>query len=270
MSTSAKIVVVGGKGGVGKTSVSAVLVRLLLEAGGKLLVIDADPVVSVSYTLGEEPARTLGDFRQGLIENPAAQRELEKRPLKTSIRDLLTTSRRGYDLLAMGRAEGKGCFCGVNEMLRFGIESLCSDYDTVLIDCEAGIEQVNRRALHRIDELVLVADTSLRSMESVIKVRDIATFYNEDRPLGTHVLINRIAGEDDRRRAQATAAGLGLTIAGFVPEDEDVLRYNAEGRTLLELPDDAPSVAALRSVVMAILPSHAAGTALQLASHPVP
>ncbi len=252
MATSARVVVVGGKGGVGKTSVSAILVRLLLRAGGRLLVIDADPVISVSYTLGEQPAATLGDFRQGLIEDPQRQRELEGRPLKASVRDLLTRSSRGYDLLAMGRAEGKGCFCGVNEMLRFGIESLCSEYDTVLIDCEAGIEQVNRRALHRIDELVLVADTSLRSMESAIKVRDIASFYNEDNPLGAHLLINRVGNEDDRRRARETAKGLGLDIAGFIPEDEYVRLYNAEGRTLMELPDDAPSVAALGEFVSRI------------------
>ncbi len=252
MTANARIVAVGGKGGVGKTSVSAVLTRLLLGAGGKLLVIDADPVISVSYTLGEDPKTTLGDFRQGLIETPQQQRELEGRPLKDSVRDLLTRSPRGYDLLAMGRAEGKGCFCGVNEMLRFGIESLCSDYDTVLIDCEAGIEQVNRRALHRIDDLVLVADTSMRSMESVTKVRDIAVFYNEDKPLGTHLLINRVADDGDRLRAREIAGKLGLGIAGFIPEDPHVLRYNAEGRTLLELPDEAPSVVALGALVAAL------------------
>lgn len=252
MATSARVIVVGGKGGVGKTSVSAILAGLLLRDGGRLLVIDADPVVSVSYALGEQPEHTLGDFRQGLIETPQRQRELEGRPLKAAIRDLLTRSRRGYDLLAMGRAEGKGCFCGVNEMLRFGIESLCSEYDTVLVDCEAGIEQVNRRALHRIDELVLVADTSLRSMESVIKVRDIAAFYNEDQRLGTHLLINRVGDEEDRRRARATAKGLGLDIAGFIPEDQQVRLYNAEGRTLMELPEDAPSVAALSGFVSRI------------------
>ncbi|MBI5506482.1 MAG: AAA family ATPase [Deltaproteobacteria bacterium] len=252
MASGARVVVVGGKGGVGKTSVSAILVRLMLRGGGRLLVIDADPVISVSYTLGEQPAHTLGDFRQGLIESPQRQRDLESRPLKSAIRDLLTGSRRGYDLLAMGRAEGKGCFCGVNEMLRFGIESLCSEYDTVLVDCEAGIEQVNRRALHRIDELVLVADTSLRSMESVIKVRDIAASYNDDNPLGAHVLINKVGGEEDRRRALATATGLRLEIAGFVPEDERVRLYNAQGRTLMELPDDAPSVVALGAFVARI------------------
>jgi len=252
MTARARIVAVGGKGGVGKTSVSAILTRLLLRGDGRLLVIDADPVVSVSYALGENPRATLGDFRQGLIEDPRRQRELDGRPLKDAVRDLTTASARGYDLLAMGRAEGKGCFCGVNEMLRFGIESLAADYDTVLIDCEAGIEQVNRRALHRIDDLVVVADTSLRSMESVVKVRDIATFYNEGAPLATHLVVNRVGGDDDRRRAVATAGGLGISVTAFVPEDAQVRLYNAEGRTLLELSDDAPSVVALGGLVAGV------------------
>ncbi len=254
MAPKAHIVTVGGKGGVGKTSVSAVLAKLLLATTERLLLIDADPVISFSYTLGENPERTLGDFRHTLIEVPSRRKEIEDRPIKDVIRDLVTRSSKGYDLLAMGRAEGKGCFCGVNELLRFGIESLCGDYDAVLIDCEAGIEQVNRRAVHRIDDLILIADTSRRSMESLVKVRDIATHYNEGRPLGTHVVVNRVSNEEDRARARKTAEELGLTVAAFVPEDPNILAYNAGGRPLFDLPEDSPSVAALEQVLAGISP----------------
>ncbi len=251
MAQNGHILTVGGKGGVGKTSVSAILTKLLLRDTKRLLLIDADPVISVAYTLGENPEQTLGDFRQTLIEAPARQREIEKRPIKSVIRDLVSTSDRGYDLLAMGRAEGKGCFCGVNELLRFGVESLCGEYDTTLIDCEAGIEQVNRRAVHRIDELILVADTSQRSLESVVKVRNIAVDYNEDRPIETHVVINRVRNEEDRSRAGQAVRELGLEVAVFVPEDGNILDYNATGRSLLDLPEDSPSVVALAGLLSA-------------------
>ncbi len=249
MSTQAHIITVGGKGGVGKTSVSAMLVKLLLASGTRLLLIDADPVISVAYTLGEEPSATLGDFRQSLIESPRRQRDLEARPVKDAIKELITVSSRGYDLLAMGRAEGKGCFCGVNELLRFGVESLCSDYDTVLVDCEAGIEQVNRRALHRIDELILVADTSRRAMESVAKVRDIAVSYNEGKPIELRLLVNRVRSDEDRSRAGDLAAALGLEVSAFVPDDSEVHDYNACGRTLLDLPEGNAALAALTGII---------------------
>lgn len=249
MAARGNIVVVGGKGGVGKTSVSAILVKLLLESGRKLLVIDADPVVSVAYALGEHPGKTIGDVRELLIEKPDARRNLEARPVKGFIGDLVTRSGRGYDLLAMGRAEGKGCFCGLNDLLRFGIESLCKDYETTLIDCEAGIEQVNRRAVHRIDNLVLVTDTSRRGMETVVKVREIAAEYDDGGRMAVHVLVNRVRGEEDRMCAERSARTLGMSIGGCVPEDPGILACNARGVPLLDLPDRSPGVAALRDAV---------------------
>ena len=249
MATRGKIIVVGGKGGVGKTSVSAILVKLLLENGRKLLVIDADPVISVAYALGERPGTTIGEFRESLIEDPGTQRNLRDRPVKAAIRDLVTGSERGYDLLAMGRAEGKGCFCGLNDLLRFGIESLCGEYDTTLIDCEAGIEQVNRRAVHRIDTLLLVTDTSRRGMESAVKVREIAAGCDEDGSMTAHVLVNRTRDKEDRIRADSAEKEFALHLIGCIPEDPGLLEYNAKGQPLIDLPDDSPSVVALRDVV---------------------
>lgn len=249
MRAKGNILVVGGKGGVGKTSISAILLKLLLGSGKTLLLIDADPVISVTYALGEHPRETIGEFREALIDDPNIQRNLRDRPMKTVIRELVSRSERGYDLLAMGRGEGKGCFCGINELLRFGIESLCGEYDATLIDCEAGIEQVNRRAVHRIDKLLLVTDTSLRGMETAVKVRDIAAKYDGEGSMTAHVLVNRTRDENDRMHAMGAAEKFGLNIAGFVPEDPKILEYNANGQSLFDLPDHSPSIAALKDVV---------------------
>jgi CO dehydrogenase maturation factor len=255
MENNGQIIVVGGKGGVGKTSISAILVKLLLER--KLLVIDADPVVSVTYTLGETPGKTIGDYRESLIEDPRQQRNLIKRPTKEVIQDLVQTTSRGYDLLTMGRAEAKGCFCGINDLLRHGIQSLCVDYELCLIDCEAGIEQVNRRTVHRIDKLVLVSDTSRRGIEALAQVRDLAVKYNNGAPLEVLVIVNRICDPEEEVTARETAESLGLDIVTFVPEDPNVRTFNSKGVTLVDLPDDSSSVAALTRVADSLVSKEA-------------
>ena len=246
MDNSGQIIVVGGKGGVGKTSISAILVKLLLEQ--KLLVIDADPVVSVTYTLGETPGKTIGDYRESLIDDPRQQRNLIKRPTKSVIQDLVQTTSRGYDLLTMGRAEAKGCFCGINDLLRHGIQSLCVDYDLCLIDCEAGIEQVNRRTVHRIDKLILVSDTSRRGIEALAQVRDLAIKYNDGAPLEVFVIVNRICSLSEELSVREAATSLDLDIVTFVPEDPNVRIFNSKGIPLVDLSDDSSSVVALSKV----------------------
>ncbi len=246
MTANGTILVVGGKGGVGKTSISATLVKLLRRR--KLLVIDADPVISLTYTLGEGPGDTIGDYREELIDNPRRARDLHKRPLKEVIHELVTHSSNGYDLVTMGHAEASGCFCGINDLLRHGIETLCTEYDLSLIDCEAGIEQVNRRAVHRIDQLLLVTDTSRRGFEAVVQVRDLAIKYNEDHPLQVFVVVNRVRDTKEEHRFREVAESFGFSNVTCVPEDPNVLDFNSSGRSLLDLPDDSPSVVALQAL----------------------
>ncbi len=246
MTVAGEIVVVGGKGGTGKTSLSAVLVKLLRQV--KLLVIDADPVISITHALGETPRDTIGGFREELIANPRVARDLHRRPLREVIAELVNRTDQGYDLLTMGRAEGKGCFCGINDLLRHGVQTLCAAYDVTLIDCEAGIEQVNRRAVHRIDRLLLVSDTSRRGFEAAIQVRDLAVKYNEGKPLAVHVLVNRVRDTEDREKVEQLARTFELTGVIPVPEDPRLRNANLDGQSLLDLAEDSPAVAALRDL----------------------
>ena len=118
-----------------------------------------------------------------------------------------------------------------------------------LIDCEAGVEQINRRVVHRIDKLVLVTDTSRRGFATLTRVRDIATKYNEGVPLSDFVLVNRVRSEKERQMTKTYAEELGFTNIGFVPEDENILTCNLKGAPLIDLPDDSPSVLALRDAL---------------------
>lgn len=246
MQPKGEIVVVAGKGGVGKTSVSAILVKLLRQAN--LLVIDADPVISLTHVLGAAAQDTLGGLREEMIENPRRARNLHQRPMREVIAELVNHTGDGYDLLTMGRTEAKGCFCGVNELLRHGVQTLCSNYDLTLIDSEAGIEQVNRRAVHRIDRLLVVTDTSRRGFETVVQVRDLAVKYNEGAALATHVLVNRVRDEAERGKVYELARGYGLPDIIPVPEDSSLRAANLDGRSLLDLGVTAPAVVVLRSL----------------------
>ena len=252
MKSQGSIQVIAGKGGVGKTSISAIFTRLLANREGGLLVIDADPMANLAYSLGEVPGKTIGDYRQSVIENQSERQDLISRPMKTLIREMVKKSDNGFDLLAMGRAEGKGCFCGVNEMLRHGIQSVSGEYDLTLIDCEAGVEQVNRRTVHRIDKLILVTDSSRRGLATLVEVRNIATKYNEGAPMIDYVVVNRIRNESDREITRRYANELGFANIGFIPEDPNVLDSNCKGQTLFQLPDDSPSVQAVRDIIVDI------------------
>lgn len=243
------VLAVGGKGGVGKTAVSAIATKLLVQNDLRVLAIDADPVISLTYALGEIARNTIGEFREKVIEIPDEKRALRERPIRDSIRDFVQKTKLGCDLLVMGRAEGPGCFCGLNDLLRYGIESLVKDYAVSLVDCEAGIEQVNRRSVHKIDRLLLVTDTSRRGVEAARQVRDIAESYNDGVSMEAFLIVNRLAGHDEKDRIRGLMQPSDPEMIGWLPEDANVREFNLAGKPLVDLPDGSPSVLAMREVL---------------------
>jgi len=249
MTSKKEVFVIGGKGGVGKTAVSAIITKLLVMNKKNFLVIDADPATSLAFALGEKPAKTIGDLREKIIEIPSEKRRIKDRPVKAIVQELIIKSNRGFNLLVMGRAEGPGCFCSLNELLRYGIESLCKDFNVTLIDCEAGIEQVNRRAIHKIDKLILVTDTSIRGFETAYRVMEIASKYNAEKTLKSYLIVNRVKNGQKKEHLQDLAKEFNINIIGFVPEDINIEDYNIKGKPLIDLPDDSPSVLEVRKIL---------------------
>jgi CO dehydrogenase maturation factor len=241
------VVAVCGKGGVGKTSVSALLCRLLSgEDGVRGLAVDADPSGGLSLSLGISPRRTVNDLRKEVI-SAARERPTDARDLAASIdyRLLEALGERGnLAFLAVGRPEEEGCYCQVNTFLREAIETLAGQFDLVVIDAEAGVEQVNRRVIRRVDLLLLVSDPTakgLRVAEAIKGVADEAMLYGR-----AALLINRVS---DLKAAERLAAGTSLELIGFLPEDPAIRDFDARGRSLLELPEDSPALRALRGLI---------------------
>ena len=234
----AKILAVAGKGGVGKTSVSAAMVRLLTRAypGKRILAIDADPAVGLSTALGLDPGTTLDDIRKR-VTDAVTEREgggvsdiLEgvKRQLLAAMQH-----RNGYDFFAIGRPETAGCYCAVNTYLRQVISLLIHDYDYVVVDSEAGIEQVNRRVLEKVTHLIFVTDASRRGTQVIRTVRRVADELVMYERCGA--IVNRLTD----------AGALALVDVGDIPilavigEDAAQIEFDILGRNVFDLPADA-------------------------------
>ncbi len=157
----------------------------------------------------------------------------------------------GFDFLVMGRSEGPGCFCGINDLLRYAIDSLARSYEIVLVDCEAGIEQVNRRVLRNTDTLVLVTDPTVRGVQTVCRLEQIAREYSADSgAFRTGLLFNRVYDESvlDNLKKE-----IDIDIWGYLPDDPVIKEFDLQGRSLLEFPESSPLYQTLMSVVSRLM-----------------
>ena len=228
------IVAVCGKGGAGKTAISAAIVRTLLEdPARRVLAIDADPAAGLASALGVEVVRTVDDIRTDLIGHmQSADGSSRKELLSNLDYEVFEAVRERGNLafLAIGRPEKEGCYCQVNDLLRDIIADLAENFDTVVIDGEAGIEQVNRRVMERVTHLLAVSDASARGINVAKAVRAVAN--SAVRYQRTGLILNRIRPDEDLRDL---AIPDGLPCLGCVPEDETVRDADIHGRSLLDL-----------------------------------
>jgi len=242
-----KVIAITGKGGTGKTMLSALMIRLLSrEAGAKVLAIDADSAISLPYALGMNVGKTLSEMRTEIIEDPTARKGLMDRHVQTVVTDIVEHGKE-FDLLVMGRSEGPGCYCGINDLLRYGIESLSGEFDFTLVDGEAGPEQINRRVLQSIDTLIILTDTSVRGFQTAGVVQSIARTGVASRLGQKGLVVNRLQGSN--QLVSESVQMLGLKVFGYIPEDENITKYDLAGKPIVDLPDTSPSVEAVRAVL---------------------
>ena len=243
----AKIIAVAGKGGVGKTSLSAAVVRVLTERypDARLLAIDADPAVGLATALGIEVRETLDDIRRsmayGTTKNAADELLSEAR---FRLFDAMAEER-GFAFLAIGRPETAGCYCTVNGYLKQGISLLAQDFDYVVIDGEAGIEQVNRRVMEKVTHLLLITDQSRKGrqvIETVKQVADELVMYER-----CGVIVNRAT------RPELTAdAAFPAPLLAVVEPDAQQARNDMEGKTVFDLDENSNMIRGAREALRKI------------------
>lgn len=239
-----------GKGGVGKTSVSALMLKLLSEGSGrKILAIDADPAVGLATALGINVKKTVDDIRKDLIGNIrkggiSGNHETLKR-LDYEVFSALE-EQDGYALLAIGRPEDEGCFCKVNNLLKEIIQDLAGRFDIVLIDGEAGIEQINRRVMKAVDHLVLISDTSAKGVNVANTIAQVA---NENRAVNFRsmgLVLNRVRSENEVREI---CANISLDVYGWLADDEHIRDFDFRGAPLSGIPENSPSLEKISSIL---------------------
>jgi CO dehydrogenase maturation factor len=247
------IVGVAGKGGVGKTTVAALLIRSLLVRGLKpLLAVDADPNSCLCEKLGIELGPTLGEVREDSLHvkhsAPAgvAKRDLLEMEVQSAI-----IEGTGFDLVAMGRQEGPGCYCAVNNLLRTLVDDLASGYKAVVIDNEAGMEHLSRRTDAGVDVMLFVCEPTRSSARTAVRLKKLSGSL-DFRIDAEYAVFNRANGEPEEAvRSEIESAG--LETIGAVPEDEAVLRYELEDESLLKLPADSVAAAAADEIVRKLI-----------------
>jgi len=236
-----------GKGGVGKTVVSALVARALLDSGtSPILLVDADPMGGLIAAIGEEVATSLGEIRAKVIDAVSRKeggKEWVARRLDYLLLESLT-ERDEYSLLSIGRSREKGCFCPVNRLLREALETLVDPFRAVLVDAEAGLEQISRQVTKNVTEVVVVVDGSRRALSAL---QQIAELVPGER---LSVVANRGA-----RTPETHDLPPGTKTLGVLPEDELVRKADIEGGSLWELPAArSPAVTAAREVAARLLP----------------
>lgn len=251
-----KLVVVCGKGGVGKTALTAMISRVLTEGrvGGKLLLIDADPAMGLPSALGVTAGRTMGQVREEIIRAARKGSERDKERLADQIdylsfEALIETD--SYALLSMGRTETLGCYCPVNDLLRAAIETLSESFDTIVVDAEAGLEQINRQIVRDVSLLVIVSDATSRGIQTAALIRKMVVGDRVIQCDRMGIVFNKVLGQE--ALLTASAAELGLDVLACIPYDENVVQYDLVGSPVYELPSDSPSLAAVRNMVKEVL-----------------
>lgn len=247
-----KTIAITGKGGTGKTMVATLMIKMLADRfRNKVLAIDADSAMSLPYTLGIKVGKTVSEMRKEIVGLDQLKRQLKNSPLKSIMTDILAHGD-GFDLLTMGRPEEPGCFCAVNDLLRYAIDTLIQDYDIAIIDGEAGPEQINRRVLQNIDVLLVVADMSARSLETAGGIMKVAQGQDSNvKVKQAGLILNRVRND---RPATELINKIGLDIWGYIPEDDTVNEYDRAGKSLLQLAPDSPCPVAIRQILRQIVP----------------
>ncbi|MBQ8183549.1 MAG: AAA family ATPase [Clostridia bacterium] len=238
MDKNATIIALSGKGGVGKTSISAAIVKLLVQnfPDKKILAIDADPAVGLSTALGIDVKMTIDDIRKEIVETVEDGQTRAAIELlgdaRFKIFDALVETD-GFAFIAVGRPESAGCYCKINTYLKEVISILSNEFDYVVIDGEAGIEQINRRVMEKVSHLLLITDASKKGTQVISTIKSVADELVMYKNIGA--IVNRIPDESVIEHINTN----GIPVLAYIPTDSNLAIYDIEGKNITKLPDDS-------------------------------
>ena len=248
-------IAVAGKGGVGKTTTCGMLIDYLCKKNkGPVLVVDADANANLNEVLGVEVETSLGQIREEMAQAelkgtiPSGMTKADYAEFKFNSALIEDDD---FDMLVMGRTQGKGCYCYVNGVLKSQVDKYAKNYSYIVMDNEAGLEHVARGTLPHVDTMLLISDCSRRGVQAVARIAEMIDEMGLN-PGQMGLIVNRAPNGvlDDGIRAEIEK--YGLKLFGVLPQDEAVYRCDCEGTPSAKLPDTDPVKVALRGILQSI------------------
>ena len=246
-------IAVAGKGGVGKTTVCGMIIEALVKAGkGPLLAVDADANSNLNEVLGVEVETTLGAIREEMAQAELRGDVIPKNMTKADYAEFRFNSalieEDDFDMLVMGRTQGKGCYCFVNGVLKTQLDKYLGAYRYVVIDNEAGMEHIARGTLPKVETLLLVSDCSRRGIQAVGRIARMVEELKL-RPDTMGLIVNRAPNGVLNDGVKEEIAAQGLSLLGVLPQDEAVYEADCDGKPSAKLPDSSPMKQALSALL---------------------
>ena len=239
-----KTIAIAGKGGTGKTSIAALLISFFAQKG-LVLAVDADPATNLNQAIGLslDDNNTVGRIREKLTEEVSKGRfspSITKQDYMFGKMLESLVESKGFDLLAMGRPEGPGCYCAPNEFLRSALDRLIKDYkyDYIVMDCEAGLEHISRRTTGDVDVLLITSDPTVKGITVAARIKElIGELRTEVGQVG--LIINRVKDELSPEIKKIIDEA-GLQVIAMIPEDPDMGGLEMHGNPVTDLPQESP------------------------------
>jgi CO dehydrogenase maturation factor len=242
-------IAIAGKGGVGKTTTSGLIIRALIDAGrGTVLALDADPNSNLNEVLGVEVEGTIGKIREDFKVNASRLESgiYKDKMIEMNVHQSLVEGK-GFDLLVMGRGEGPGCYCAANNLFKSFIDKLQGNYGWVVMDNEAGMEHLSRRTTSDVDHLFIISDPSPRGILTAARIKDLAKEISISAG-EISLIVGRVNGKLDPR-LQESIRDKGLDLLGTVAVDDNIYEMDLGNGSVFDLPADSPALAQVRGML---------------------
>ena len=235
-------VAMAGKGGTGKTTIAGFLIRYLVQKGKTpILAVDADSNTNLNQVLGVSMRATLGTAREEMKEGVVKHGMTKQTFMEMKLADAVVEGE-GFDLIAMGRPEGAGCYCAANHLLSMYLARLIDNYPYMVMDNEAGMEHISRLTTNNVDVLLIVSDPSIRGIDAAGRINTLVDELKL-RAVKRFLIVNQ-ARDGLAGSLQQAIVEQGLNLAGTMPKDDLLYEFDMNGNPIVTVPDDNPALCA--------------------------